>query len=64
MCTLSDEEKALSKNMDTALNTILETVNTDVELYFTIPDGIALEIQGRGPSLSEFIKAFGGYFFK
>lgn len=52
LCTLTAEQKKLKESMDSALNVLLETIDTDVELYFTIPDGAALEVKGRAPSLS------------
>eukprot|EP00825_Cyclidium_porcatum_P000556 TRINITY_DN10185_c0_g2_i3.p3 TRINITY_DN10185_c0_g2~~TRINITY_DN10185_c0_g2_i3.p3 ORF type:complete len:129 (+),score=22.75 TRINITY_DN10185_c0_g2_i3:285-671(+) len=61
LCTLTAEQKKLKESMDSALNVLLETIDTDVELYFTIPDGAALEVKGRAPSLSQFIKTFGGF---
>lgn len=63
MCELSAEQNKLKENMDSMLTVLLDCVNTDVELYFTVPDGIAVDIKGHGASFSEFIKAFGGYMF-
>jgi len=48
--------------MDTVLNVLLDTVDADVEVYFTIPDFVAVKAGIHAPGLSTFLKNYGGHF--
>jgi len=41
---------------------ILETFDADIDLYFTIPNFMAVTASGHAPGLSLFIKEYGGAF--
>jgi len=41
---------------------LLDTVDADVEVYFTIPNFIAIKAGVHAPNLSTFLKNYAGYF--
>jgi len=49
---MNAEEKKLPDNMDSTLNVILETVDADVDLYFTISNTVSFAASGHAPGLS------------
>eukprot|EP00825_Cyclidium_porcatum_P046158 TRINITY_DN7194_c0_g1_i3.p2 TRINITY_DN7194_c0_g1~~TRINITY_DN7194_c0_g1_i3.p2 ORF type:complete len:198 (+),score=42.16 TRINITY_DN7194_c0_g1_i3:149-742(+) len=61
---LLPEEKKMKDNIDQTLNVLLDFLDTDIDIYFSVPDAFILQINGHAPSLSTFLKSFGGYFFK
>jgi len=48
--------------MDSVLNSLIETVDADVTAFFTIPNFIAIKVSAHAPSMSVFIKNYGGHF--
>jgi len=48
--------------MDAVLNVLLDTIDADIDLYFTIPDFCAATITTHAPGLTLFLKNFGGHF--
>ena len=49
---MNAEEKKLPDDMDSTLNVILETVDADIDLYFTISNFVAFTASGHAPGLS------------
>jgi len=52
----------LKEEMDSVLNVLLETIDADVSVFFTIPDFKAIKVSAHAPSLSVFIKNYAGHF--
>lgn len=56
------EQRKLKEEMDSVLNVLIETVDADVSVFFTIPNFIAIKASAHAPSLSVFLKNYAGHF--
>ena len=49
---MNKDQKKFPNDMDSIFNVILETVDADVDLYFTISNFVAFTASGHAPGLS------------
>lgn len=49
---MDPNQKKLPDNLDSTLNVILETFDADVDVYFTIPNFLAVTASGHAPGLT------------
>lgn len=59
----SSEELALKSEMDVVLTQLIELIETDVDIYVTIPGFLKISLKLHAPLLTNFFKKYLGGLF-